>query len=225
MQKVRIKFHKTDSAKYTSHLDLNRIFIRSLCRAGLDVVYTKGFNPHPYIVFGPPLPLGFTSQTEILDFSLNSEMEFSEIEAKLQKALPMGFFIERAYTPKNKISDISSVGYRCNLEVNCEVNESLIRDIAELFDPELPLLIMKKSKRGLREIDINSMMQGVILTKKGEYDIELLTRVTCTPQDNLNPSYLVSAIEENIKRAVPIFAGYHRLSFFMQNGVQFDKNA
>ena len=51
MREIRIRFSKTGQAKYISHLDINRVFSRAFLRTGLNLWYTEGFNPHPYMSF------------------------------------------------------------------------------------------------------------------------------------------------------------------------------
>lgn len=43
---VRVKFAKYGPLRFTGHLDVLRFFQKAIRRAGLDVVYTHGFNPH-----------------------------------------------------------------------------------------------------------------------------------------------------------------------------------
>jgi radical SAM-linked protein len=50
---IRVQFFKKDTAKYISHLDLIRTVQRSVRRADIPVEYSKGFNPHSKIAYGP----------------------------------------------------------------------------------------------------------------------------------------------------------------------------
>ena len=71
---VRVKFTKTGSLKFISHLDLNRTMQEVIVRSKLPVWYSEGFNPHPRIVFSPPLSVGVSSLTEFMDFKLVEEV-------------------------------------------------------------------------------------------------------------------------------------------------------
>ncbi len=86
--RLRIKYAKKSENRFTSHLDLVRIFDRTLRRAGIPVAYSQGFHPHPKISFGHPLPLGLKSIAEYADFTLSQP--FPEIENTLSKELPGG---------------------------------------------------------------------------------------------------------------------------------------
>ena len=73
MTTVRIWFTKTGEASYISLLDLQRVMQRSLKRSGLPVWYTLGFNPHIYMTFACPLPLGQESLVESVDVKTEAE--------------------------------------------------------------------------------------------------------------------------------------------------------
>ena len=70
MREVRLRFSKTGQAKYISHLDVNRVFSRALSRARINLWYTEGFNPHPYMSFSLPLSLGVESLCENVDIRI-----------------------------------------------------------------------------------------------------------------------------------------------------------
>ncbi len=72
MKSVRIWFEKRGLAIYTSHLDMNRCLTRAVRRANIPLWYTEGFNPHPYITFLLPLPLGQEGRREPLDIRRNA---------------------------------------------------------------------------------------------------------------------------------------------------------
>jgi radical SAM-linked protein len=88
--RVRIKFAKTGSMRYTGHLDLHRAWERCFRRAGLPLAYSQGYNPRPRLNLASALPLGFTSQAELLDARLEQALPIEEIQAALQRALPPG---------------------------------------------------------------------------------------------------------------------------------------
>lgn len=69
---VRIKFSKFGALKYVGHLDFMRYFQKAIRRAGIDITYSQGFNPHQVMSFAMPLSLGTTSDGEYLDIELNS---------------------------------------------------------------------------------------------------------------------------------------------------------
>jgi radical SAM-linked protein len=91
--RIRITFAKSESMRYTSHLDLHRTWERTIRRAGLPLAYSQGFRPHPRINLGAALPLGFTSQDEIVDIWLEEPLSLEQIHQQLTIASPPGIQI------------------------------------------------------------------------------------------------------------------------------------
>jgi radical SAM family uncharacterized protein/radical SAM-linked protein len=95
--RIRMRWQKGHAVRFTSHLDCMRAFERALRRSGIPMAFTEGFNPHMRISFGPPLPLGLTSDDEYLDLQL--EEVFTERHFRhLRSCLPRGFDVT-SYQP------------------------------------------------------------------------------------------------------------------------------
>jgi len=91
---LRIEFSKTGYARFSSHLDVVRLWIRTVRRAGLPVSYSKGYVTRPRLHFGPPLPLGYESTTECLDVLLTTEPDsIASMRESLDSSLPEGFSV------------------------------------------------------------------------------------------------------------------------------------
>lgn len=43
---IRIKFSRKGPVSYLGHLDVLRYFQKAIIRAGIDIRYSEGFNPH-----------------------------------------------------------------------------------------------------------------------------------------------------------------------------------
>ncbi|MBW6467053.1 MAG: TIGR03936 family radical SAM-associated protein [Brevefilum sp.] len=92
--RIRVQYAKGDSLRFTGHLDLQRIWERTLRRSGLPLRYTQGYHPRARLNLASALPLGFTSDDELLDFWLDSPCPIEQIAARLQAALPPGLIIQ-----------------------------------------------------------------------------------------------------------------------------------
>jgi radical SAM-linked protein len=97
MQRIRIRFGKDGPARFTSHLDLAQAWARWLRRAQIPIAYSKGFNPQPRINLAAALPLGFTSEAELLDAWLEEPMAPAEIAEQLAPAAPPGLTAYEAW--------------------------------------------------------------------------------------------------------------------------------
>ena len=90
MQRIRIQYSKTEPLRYTGNLDMHRIWERTLRRARLPLAYSQGFHPQPRMNQACPLPLGITSQAEMIDVWLDTDTVLEDILPALGKALPPG---------------------------------------------------------------------------------------------------------------------------------------
>ncbi len=80
--------------QYTSHLDLARIWERSFRRASVPLVYSQGFNPRPQIQIAAALPLGFTSECELIDLWTQADLgDPTAAVDRIQAAVPDGIMI------------------------------------------------------------------------------------------------------------------------------------
>lgn len=90
LTRIRITFAKTEAMRFTGHLDLHRTWERTFRRARLPVAYKQGFNPQPRINLACALPLGITSNCELLDVWFDQPVTPAALEIQLMPALPPG---------------------------------------------------------------------------------------------------------------------------------------
>ena len=128
--RYRITFSKTDLMRFTSHLDLQRAWERTLRRAGLPLAYSQGFSPHPRINLASALPLGFSGENELLDAWLEQPLPVEEIQAALEKASPPGMQIQRVEVVDERAPA---------LQTQVEASEYLITFLESLPDLDIHL--------------------------------------------------------------------------------------
>jgi radical SAM-linked protein len=116
MLRVRIRFGKRGPARFTSHLDLAQAWARWLRRAHIPIAYSQGFNPQPRIDFAAALPLGFTSEAELLDAWLEEPMLPADIAEQLSRTAPPGLIVfevcEADLKGKSLQARLAAVEYR-----------------------------------------------------------------------------------------------------------------
>ena len=194
---VRITFRKAGRLQYISHLDLQRSMARIIARAGIPVWFTKGFNPHPKLVFGVPLPVGVESDCELLDLRLDRDISDEAVRDMLNAKLTDELCVLEINEPVGKFVDITWADYRMTLKF-----EGASAEIAQSIEKLLttaPLMIVKKSKSGEKEVDITSMVSGV----RAKYDesrgaVELCARLACGQTENLNASVVVGVLKDKL---------------------------
>ena len=92
--RIRIFYQKEIPLRFTSALDIQRIWERSLRRAGLQIMYSQGFHPQPKIQLGLPLPLGYISSGECVDVWLEEFHAEIELINMLNPKVPAGIIID-----------------------------------------------------------------------------------------------------------------------------------
>ena len=109
---VRVWFSKRGEACYISHLDMQRVMHRVLRKAKIPAWYSQGFNPHIYLTFALPLPLGQESICEYLDFKTEQETpDLDNIFYALKDILPSGIEIYNVTIAKHKAGEIAFSRY------------------------------------------------------------------------------------------------------------------
>jgi len=149
MNRIRIKYSKEGKAKYISHLDLTAIMQRAFIRAGINLKYSEGFNPHPYISVALPLSVGCESMCELLDVDISAD-SIPNIEII---SLPEGIVIKEIYKPNRKFNDIDWVKVDGTVHY-IELNDSNITEKINNCFNQKSIMISKKTKRGIKELDI-----------------------------------------------------------------------
>ena len=221
---VRIKFRKAGRLQYISHLDLQRSMSRIIARAGLPVWYTKGFNPHPKLVFGVPLPVGVESDCELLDLRLDRDIPNEAVKDMLNAMLTDELCALEVREAGAKFVDIAAADYSVSIKTD-GASTSLADSIKALLTTA-PLVIVKKSKSGEKETDIIPMISNV----SAQYDsaddvIRLDMRLACGQVENLNASVVVGVLKEKlgILSGDPTveFCNIRRKCFYDINGKEF----
>ncbi|MBR2742971.1 MAG: TIGR03936 family radical SAM-associated protein [Clostridia bacterium] len=213
--KVRLTFKKTDEAVFISHLDISRLFVRALNRAGIKVKYTQGFNPHAYIVFGVPLSLGYESICERVDFEVVSNETPQEIIERLNRAMPGGIEITECLEPQKKFKEIGFARWEITAEKDGPISDEEIERMRELFSSD-EIIITRETKRTKGEVNLIEKSRGIEVGREGENAVKITAALSSRPEDVLNPEYVVRAACEKLgMEFYDVF--YRRIEFFDEN--------
>lgn len=88
--RLRITFGKLDSLRFVGHLDLAKTWERVLRRAEIPLMYSQGFNPQPKMQLAAALPLGISSECELLDIWLTERVPLEGLPGRLNAVSPPG---------------------------------------------------------------------------------------------------------------------------------------
>lgn len=158
--KIRIKFRKSGNIKYIGHLDLMRYFQKLFRRAGIDISYSKGFNPHPVMSFASPLGVGMESEGEYLDVEVNSTLDPEEAIRVCNLASVDGVQLTRYVIlpddAKKSMSLVSAADYRYVWKEHIPDADRQInwQEMLEAYLSRQEIVVKKKTKKSEQEIDI-----------------------------------------------------------------------
>ena len=92
-KRLRVAYSKQGQAKYFGHLELVKIVLRAIRRAGIPVKFSQGFHPKPLISFEDPLPVGFEGREEHFYLEVAAGLKAQSILERLNQQLPEGLRI------------------------------------------------------------------------------------------------------------------------------------
>ncbi len=214
MDKLRLRFEKTGRAVWISHLDLMHTMQRAFSRAGYELKYSEGFNPHPQISIALPLSVGVGSRCEIMDFRLKGDAELSELPARLTAVMPEGIVVTDCYEQENKFAQLKYLEIRGAFAYDerpaLEMSEELTRFFAQ---PEI--VIEKKTKRGQGQSDIKPAIREIRF-EAGEREVHLHA-VISAQEPTLNPALLPDALRQRRPELEPDFAKFTRIENYLEN--------
>jgi len=196
--------------KYISHLDQLRTFTRAISRANLPVKYSQGFNPHQLISFALPLPIGATSESEFVDINFEVDMDFDEVKTKLNENLPPDIKILSVGIPVCKSNDISAIEYEITINSDFEISKDNINS----FFGKDEILIVKKTKKGEKEVNLKDYINSYKITKIACGEVKISVVFVMNESGSVKPEKLISAFEDGLNKGEFINTEIHRKNLF-----------
>ncbi len=89
-----LTYGKSGRAVYNSHIAVMRQFEMAFQRAGLDVMFTQGFNPKPRLEFLNPISLGVYGENELLLCELPVSQITPDTVSRLNAVLAEGYTVK-----------------------------------------------------------------------------------------------------------------------------------
>ncbi len=145
-----LKYYKRGNMAYISHIDLLRHFTRAFRRAGFDIEFSGGFNPHMLINLGTPLPLGINSSSEYL--TVRTDVSKEDFLREYNRVAPVGMEGIRVFAPKVN-PNVAGRTVAADYSVAQQGAEDVRREVegvVNLFSLEMP--IVKKGETSYKDV-------------------------------------------------------------------------
>ncbi len=207
-QRLRMRFSKDGPARFISHLDLSRTLERAFNRAQIPIAYSQGFNPQPRMQFADALPLGLTSECEIVDFWLKVKIEPEETLIALRAKMASGIgviSIEEAVISAPPLQTITKLAeYRVALSDEFPAEMIEARVDALLGAPTIPRV------RRNKQYDLRPLILELNVIDHSRVGVELAMTMPLEPGRTGRPDEVLKAL--NID---PLGAKIHRTNLIL----------
>ncbi len=196
-QRLRITFAKGEEIKYISHLDLMRLWERTLRRARVPLAYSHGFNPRPKIAVAAPLPLGFTSRGEVMDIVLERHISPYNFAKGLAPHLPLGLevlSVEEVYPKLPSLqSQVRAAEYRVTVFWDGSQEEMEGKLLAEQVRQLLVAEQLPRQRRG-KDYDLRPLIEDLWVEGKETDGWVLGMRLRAGSQGTGRPDEVLDAL-------------------------------
>ncbi len=130
--KLAVWFAVRGDGRFFSHRDTMTVWQRALIRAGVPILYSSGFNPHPRITLPLPRSVGVHSEHELLLVYLAEDYSSDRATAHLPGQLPVGLvLLSASLIPRSLSCQPASAEYR--LTLSDEADRDALRRRIEAF--------------------------------------------------------------------------------------------
>ena len=211
MSKYIVEFYKNEKVKYVSHLDIIRMIGRAMRRADLKIRHSQGFNPHPLLSFAHPLGVGISSKGELIEIELENDISPKELGEKMDAVMPDGFGITgvKKCNEKSPFAALAAAAYE--IVLTGSFNENVLD-----FLSNETIVMPKKTKSGVKDVDIKPMIKGAKLSQHTDKGVKLAVMLSCG-NDNLKPELFIETLEK--------FAGSQAQAYKIRRVGLFTKDA
>lgn len=194
MNRYVIGFAKDGYIKYTSHLDLLRMFKRGFKKAGVPLDYSQGFNPHPKMVFAQPLSLGYTSECELLEFETTRAINPEEVQQTMGELMPLGIVIKECKLLDVQVKSLASAVENAEYDVVFPLINDLpaYKGKVESYLKQEKIIAQKRQKKTKKMVDveIKSKIRSMELVEGDNLTIRMA--LDGGSSSNLSPELVIS---------------------------------
>ncbi|MBD3346497.1 MAG: DUF2344 domain-containing protein, partial [Chitinivibrionales bacterium] len=134
---------------------------RAFVAARIPIAYSQGFNPHPRMAFGPPLPLGACGMREYFDVAATGNIgeEWTDVNRWLPRDLEVIECISCNHKPSSITSSLKAGEYL--VRFTDEIGEKDIERAVDEFKKQSRIVVTLEKKGRTVEKDIAPMVTGL----------------------------------------------------------------
>lgn len=189
---LRLKFGRLGPVKYLGHLDMMRYFQKAIQRAGVDIRYSEGFNPHQIMSFAYPLGVSMETEGDYLDIDVLSYVSCDDLKNDLNKVMKEGIYIEAvSVVPEGAdaaMAAVAAADYRVVIKNDDLITNGDIKDF--LAKDEIMVL-----KEGKKKTALCNIKEGILELKLLDYNV-ILMKLASGSVMNVKPIQVLAALSD-----------------------------
>ena len=200
-QRIRLWFRKFGATRYIGHLDLARTMERALNRAKIPVAYTQGFNRRPRMQFAAALPLGYTSDCEIMDILLQTKLPAETVLTQLANRMAPGITMVQAKEVAISEPSLQAQTTYAEFVVTIleEVESTTLQQNIEQFLATEQFIKEKKgkTKRGrptIKSYDLRPLVLALQMPASSSAQLQLEMKLALEPSKTGRPDEVIEAL-------------------------------
>ncbi len=205
---VRLGYRKGDAVRFISHLDLLRELERALRRAEAPVLYTEGYSPRPKLSAGPPLALGWRSDSEWIDVELAGDWSkdrlaglLNDLNAHVAPGITFHFAAAMPSKVESLVTGIEQSSYSARFP-HPPFNTTLgtLTEASAVFLAAASVVVTREGKRRRRDIDIRPLVHEFAVVAEDE----VVLRLTTASGQAVRPTEILRAALDLDEGLVPL---------------------
>ncbi|MDE6531466.1 MAG: TIGR03936 family radical SAM-associated protein [Lachnospiraceae bacterium] len=195
---LRIKFERTGPVRYIGHLDMMRYFQKAVMRAGIDIRYSEGFNPHQIMSFAYPLGVSMETRGDYFDIDVLSYQNCETITNQLNAVMADGIrVISTTVLPegsKNAMASVAAADYLVHLILPGGTAEChlLSEEMLRQFLLQKEILITKETGK---KTSVEDIRPGIFALEQRE-DQMLFMKLKSGSDGNVKPAVILEALSD-----------------------------
>jgi radical SAM-linked protein len=158
---VVIRFRIGASVRFLSHAETMRVFQRACVRAGVQIAYSQGFNPHQKMSLVPPRSVGVESDDDMLCLWLKEGQTGIDAET-FKAALPEGIEIISVENSQAKnIPEPISARYTLKVQ-DQKINDGIRKHVADVLAGDKYIVNRRTGENSeTKPVDVRPFLEAI----------------------------------------------------------------
>lgn len=162
--RICLRFSKKGAMSYLSHLELITVFTRAVSKAGVPILFSQGFHPHPRFSFATATSVGVESTAEYMDMYVAGGISAQDVADRLNSVLPEGLAILEAEQRELSAPSLSVLIDKTCYRITCaSYTPEQLHDMSVRFLAHDSFVIERKKKGEVQRVDLRGEVASLLV--------------------------------------------------------------